>query len=128
MPAVPAQSDEAAGFPTWDSMVADAQSQVSAIKPYKLPLGTVGDEENVVITIPCPDGVNYLTIVAGQRSGDSPRVLNALITDPKDRATVISKMGGVPFPIVDVLASKILRHYYGLSIETEEKAGNSPAS
>ena len=118
-------------------MVADAQSQVAGIKPYKLPLGTVelegadGEkvvEENVVLTIPCPDGIKYLTIVAGQRSGDSPRVLNALIADPKDRAKVIAKMGGVPFPIVDVLSSKILRHYYGLSIETEVEAGNSPAS
>ena len=120
--------EEAAGFPTWDSMVADAQSQVDSIKPYKLPLGDVDDEKNVVLTIPCPDGVNYLTIVQCQRNGDSPRLLNALITNPNDRAKVIAKMGGVPFPIVDVLSSKILRHYYGLSIETEARAGNSPAS
>lgn len=130
-------TNEAAGFPTWDSMVADAQSQVAAIKPYKLPLGDVelvgadGEttiEENVVLTIPCPDGVNYLTIVSGQRTGDSPRILNAMVPDSKDRAKLIAKMAGVPFPIVDVLSSTVLRHYYGLSIEVEEKAGNSPAS
>lgn len=121
MPAAP--SKDAATLSVWDQMVADAHSLVEEIKPFQLPLG-----DDVVITIPCPDGANYLEIVSAQRVGDAPRILAAMIPDLDDRKKVISKMAGVPYPIVDVLSGKVLRHYYGLSIEAEEKAGNSPSS
>jgi hypothetical protein len=37
-------------------------------------------------------------------------------------------MKGVHFPIMDRLATKVLRYFYGLGIEIEETSGNSPAS
>lgn len=121
---MPAETkDKAAGFPTWDKMVADAHSTVAEIKPYQLPLG-----EDKVITIPCPDGINYIAIVSAQRVGNSPAILDAMIPNKADRDLVLSKMVGVPFPIVDILTGRVLRHYYGLPIEAEEKAGNSPSS
>lgn len=134
MPASPKSG--ATKFPTWDSLVAEAQSTVEGIETYQLPLGRVERmvgrktvvEDDVVVEIPCPDGANYITIIQGQRVGDSPRILQAMIPDDTDRARVIAAMGGVPWPIVDVLTSKVLRHYYGLSIETEEKSGNSNGS
>ena len=120
MPAAP--KTDAPGYNTWDQMVADAQSLVEEIKPFTLPLG------DDVIEIPCPDGVNYLTIVANQRVGNAPAILDAMIPNAEDRKKVIAKMAGVPYPIVDVLSGRVLRHYYGLSAETEEKSGNSPSS
>lgn len=133
MPAARKDTDVVAdGFSTWDSMVADAQSLMEPIKPFQLPLGDVvidGETiQDVTLTVPCPDGVNYLAIVAAQRVGNAPAILDGLFPDPADRRLVIAKMSGVPYPIVDVLSGRILRHYYGLSAETEEKAGNSPSS
>ena len=129
-------SETKTNFPTWDSMVADAHASIGGIETYQLPLGDVEREvdgetvidENVVIEIPCPDGVNYIAIIEGQRRGDAPRIFNAMIPDREDRKKIIAKMQGVPYPIVDILTGKVLRHYYGLPIEAEEKAGNSPGS
>lgn len=129
MPAAP-KADTS--LSTWDQMVADAHSMVEEIGPFQLPLGDITidgkTEKNVTVDIPCPDGVNYLLIVQAQRAGNVPLLLDSLIPDHEDRQRVISKMTGVPWPIVDVLAGKVLRHYYGLSIEVEEKSGNSPSS
>lgn len=110
-------------FPTWDDLVAEATPE-QQLTPYWIPFDKDGDG----VSVPCPDGPQYLEIVAAQQVGDGNRILKAMISDDHDRARVIAKMRGVHFGIVDTLTSKILRYYYGLSIETEVAEGNSPAS
>lgn len=117
-----ALDDADAGFPTWDSMVAEARSQVAEITPYRIPFG------DKTIEIPVPDGIRYMEIVEAQRRGNARDALLALIENDMDRAYVIAKMRGVEWPIIDVITAKALRHFYGLPIEVEEKAGNSPGS
>lgn len=111
-------------FPTWDSMVADAYSSVDAIKTYEIPFS-----EDDVVKVPWPDGEQYVVILDGQRRGDAGQILNAMIKDDADRQHVVEKMRGVPFTIVDILTSKVIRHYYGLSLEIEAaKPGNPSGS
>lgn len=120
---MPAASKPTSKFATWDEMVAEANSQAEGIEDYPLEMGP-----DDVIQIPFPDGARYIAIVAAQRTGDAGGILDNLIPDKTDRLRVVTKMRGVKFPIVDVLASKVLRHFYGLPIQTEEKSGNSPGS
>lgn len=121
---MPAKSD-ASAFPTWDSLVADA---VVDLPVYQLPLGDIGEEKDVVVEIPVPDGASYLRILDAQRRGDSAVILRELVKDEADRTRIVVKMAGAPFPIVDTLTGKVLRYYYGLSIVSEEKSGNSSGS
>lgn len=121
---MPAKSN-APTFPTWDSLVADSQVDLPT---YQLPLGQIGEEKDVVVEIPCPDGASYIRILDAQRRGDSAMLLREMVKDEGDRSRIIGKMNGVPFPIVDTLTGKVLRYYYGLSIVSEEKSGNSSGS
>lgn len=120
---MPAKNTAASKYATWDEMVSEARTQVDDIGDYPLSFGA-----DDVVNIPFPDGVRYIGIVAGQRAGDAGAIINNLIPDEADRIRVLNKMRGVPFTIVDVLASKVLRHFYGLPIQTQEKAGNSLGS
>lgn len=113
---------KASAFPTWDDLVAESTPE-EQLAPYQLPF-----DEGDVVTIPCPDGARYLDILHGQSTGDGRLIIESLIPDVADRTRVIDRMRGVHFGIVDTLTSKVLRYYYGLSIETEAQAGNSPAS
>lgn len=120
---MPAKNTAASKYATWDEMVSEARTQVKDIGPYPLELG-----EDDVVQIPMPDGARYIEIVTAQRFGDAGGIMDNLIPDKIDRTRVLTKMRGAPFPIVDVLASKVLRHFYGLPIRTEEQAGNSTGS
>lgn len=122
MPAQPKLATASPKFPTWDQMVAEANGRTPE-DVYLLPFS-----EDDVVEIPCPDGDRYLDLVDGQRRGDAMKVMESLFPDKDDRAKVRSKMRGVHFDIVDMLATNVLRHYYGLSIVPEEKSGNSDAS
>ena len=108
-------------FPTWDELVAEATVDK---EPYQLPL-----PDGSVIEIPCPTGDMYLDLVAAQRVGDANGIFQALFPDNVEQVKMRKLFRGtkerpVHFPIIDVLAGKVLRYYYGLSIESQEKSGN----
>lgn len=107
-------------FPTWDEMVAEATIETG---PYKLPM-----PDGEIIEIPVFDGDTYLEIIQAQRTGDAGALFELLFPDRADQTRVRKAMKGAHFAIIDVLSAKVLRHFYGLSIETEEQEGNSPAS
>jgi hypothetical protein len=113
-------------FPGWDELAAEATrtaETAGSMEPYQLPL-----DENDIVEIQRFDGESYLRFIDSQRRGDVVGLMEAMFPDDKTRARVAAKMKGVPFEIVDTLGNKVLRHFYGLSISTEEKSGNSPAS
>lgn len=103
-------------FPTWDDLVAEAHDQAD-LPPYQLPLP--GGE---VIEVPVFDGQRYLDIVRAQRRGDGPAVMEALFPDVAERTQVIAAMKGVHWVIVDVLAAKILRYFYGLDVAPKPRS------
>jgi hypothetical protein len=113
-------------FPGWDELVAEATrtaETAGSMESYELPLG-----ENDVVYIERFDGDRYLDFIDAQRRGDSATLMEAMFPDKAVRDRVRIKMRGAPFEIVDVLGAKVIRHFYGLSIETEERSGNSDAS
>jgi hypothetical protein len=107
-------------FPTWDELVAEARID----KPdYILPL-----PDGSVLTIPCPSGDAYIDLVRAQRTGNAVAVLEALLPDSIEQGKLRRALRGtkekpVHFPIIDVIAGKVLRYYFGLSIASEE-SGN----
>jgi hypothetical protein len=107
-------------FPTWDELVAEATID---LPDYQLPL-----PDGTAIAIPCPDGDKYIDIVRAQRTGNAVAIFEALFPDNVDQGKMRKLFRGtkekpVHFPIIDVLCSKVLRYYYGLSIQSEE-SGN----
>lgn len=116
-------------FPTWDDLVAEANIDKP---PYQLPLPAVGKIPAEVVEIDVPSGEAYLSIVEAQSRGDSGAILRHLLPDPKKRQRVVTGLAGAHFPIVDVIATKVLRYFYGLSIaplgDTEDGPGKQPAS
>jgi hypothetical protein len=119
--ALKAASETTVSFPTWDELVAEATVD---LEPYQIPFA-----DGSVIEVPCPTGDMYLDLVAAQKRGDAAGILEALFPDNVERIKIRKHMRGtkehpVHFPIVDVLAGKILRYYYGLSIESQETSGN----
>jgi hypothetical protein len=107
-------------FPTWDELVAEATIDK---EPYQLPL-----PDGTVMEIPCPSGDTYIDIVRAQRTGNAVAIFEALFPDSVEQGKMRRLFRGtkekpVHFPIIDVLSSKVLRYYYGLSIEAEE-SGN----
>jgi hypothetical protein len=123
MPAKPklatvAASETEAVFPTWDELVAEANID----KPdYQLPL-----PDGSTITIPCPSGDAYIELVQAQRTGNAVAVLEALVPDNVEMIKIRRAMKGtkekpVHFPIIDTIAGKVLRYYFGLSIQSEEQ-------
>lgn len=138
--ATKAASETEVRFPTWDDLVGEATIDLD---PYQLPLPETSEEyvdaagrkktrtvAATTIEIPVFDGDRYMEIVQAQRVGNAAAILEAMFPDKKDltRVRLAMKASAAHFPIVDVLASRVLRYFYGLSIETEEKAGNSQAS
>jgi hypothetical protein len=121
MPARPKLAKVEAGevkFPTWDELVAEATIDKD---DYVLPL-----PNGATVTIPCPSGDAYIELVRAQRTGNAVAVLEALVPDNVDMLKIRNAMRGtkeqpVHFPIIDVIAGKVLRYYYGLSIESEEQ-------
>jgi hypothetical protein len=120
-----AAQTEVSSFPGWDALVAEAQEQGAhrPKDPYVLPLPT-----GKAVEIPPLDADRYLAITAAQRRGDTSAIFEALFPDSKDRIRVRTALKGAPFDMVDVVAGKVLRYFFGLGIESQEKAGNSPAS
>ena len=126
MPAKPrtalkAATETTVAFPTWDDLVAEATIDK---EPYQIPFS-----DGTAIEVPCPTGDAYLELIAAQKRGDATAIFDALFPDEIDKIKMRRKMRGtkehpVHFPIVDVLAGKVLRYYYGLSIEAEETSGN----
>jgi hypothetical protein len=121
MPARPRTALKAASevqrFPTWDELVAEATID---LPPYQLPL-----PDGKTIEIPCPDGDKYLDLVAAQRQGNAVGIFQALFPDSVEQIKMRKLFRGtkekpVHFTIIDVLAGKVLRYYYGLGIETQE--------
>lgn len=113
-------------FPGFEDLLAEAQrtsETAGKTEPYELPFG-----EDDVVLIERFDADTYLDFIDAQRRGDSAAIMVAMFPDKKVRERVRIKMRGAPFEIVDVLATKVIRHFYGLSIETEERSGNSGAS
>lgn len=103
-------------FPTWDELVAEATIDK---EDYQLPL-----PDGSVLTIPCPSGDAYINLVRAQRTGDAVGVLEALLPDNVEQGKLRRALRGtkekpVHFPIIDVIAGKVLRYYFGLSIESE---------
>lgn len=130
MPARPKLVDasDTTRFPTWDELVSEATVD---LPPYQLPMPVDPndpDAEPRIIEIPVLDGDHYIDLVDAQRRGDIVGVFRALFENDEDRALVRRHMKGVHFPIMDKLATKVIRYFYGLSIEAEERSGNSPAS
>lgn len=123
MPAKPKLATDAASevrFPTWDELVAESKID---LPPYQLPLPS-----GEVIEVPVFSGEQYIQIVHAQRIGDAVGLFEAVFPDVKTRGKVIGALKTVHFPFFDKLTTKMLRYFYGLGIETEEQAGNSPAS
>jgi hypothetical protein len=129
---VAASGNSTSSFPTWDDLVAEAHESAD-MPPYQLPLpsGTV--------EIPVLKGDRYLNLVAAQRRGDAPGVLDALFPDPRNRAKVVAAMKGADWTIVDVMSAKVLRYFYGLDVtpaprdegvseEDDEELGKSSGS
>lgn len=113
-------------FPGWDELVAEATrtaEKAGSSEPYRLPLS-----DTEVIEIERFNGSAYLDVIDAQRRGDVVGIMEAMFPDKAVRLRVKAKMAGAPLEIVDTLADKVLRHFYGMSIATEEKSGNSPAS
>lgn len=111
-----------AHYVSWDELVAEATVDLS---DYELSFGVNEDGERDSIAIPCPDGDQYIDITQGQRLGDAGLILRALVRDEDDFQRLRIKMRGVHFPIIDNLASSVLRYYFGL---TPDDQGNPDAS
>lgn len=116
-------------FPTWDELVAEAAVESGADSgdfrdSYIIPMGDAEDD----VVIERFDGDRYLKIIDAQRRGDAVAIMEGLFPDKTVRERVRIKMRGAPFEIVDVLGNKVIRYFYGLSIQREEQSGNSPAS
>lgn len=112
-------------FPTWDDLAAEAFIDKP---PYQLPL-----PDGSTMVIPCPSGDAYVELVRAQRTGDAVAILEALMPDNVEQIKLRKAMRGtketpVHFPIIDVIAGKVLRYYFGLSIEPQVASGNSQAS
>lgn len=118
---------KAPSFPAWDALVAEATrtaEKAGSMEPYLLPFS-----ENDVVEIQRFSGDRYLDFIDAQRRGDVVGLMENMFPDKVVRARVKAKMGGAPLEIVDLLADKVLRHFYGMNIATEEKQpGNSAAS
>lgn len=110
---------DTSAFPSWDELVAEAHVDTP---PYRLPLPAVKGvdgkvfQETETIEIPVFDGERYLQLMAAQRVGDAQGCMNALFPDREERQKVVNAMRGAPWPIVDVVATKVIRHFYGLDI------------
>lgn len=134
MPARPKLATKEAAevrFPTWDELAEEATID---LPPYQLPLPARYDEKGkeieaaMVIEIPVLDAEQYISVVSAQRVGSAVGVFEALFPDVITRGTVRRHLKGVHFPIMDVIATKVVRYFYGLSIEKQVDEGNSSAS
>jgi hypothetical protein len=114
--------DNVVEFATWDQLVAEAQVDVP---PYQLP---VSAKEK--LTIPVPSGTSYALLQQALRTGDIAATINNLAGgDEKLQKRLWELMGKAHFPIVDLLATKVLRHYFGQNGVVEEaEPGESSAS
>lgn len=141
MPARPKKTDVSA-FPSWDELVAEAHVD---LPPYQLPLPPIKNtetgevvQESEVIEIPVLKGDAYISLTMAQARGDAASMLFTLFPDNSTRARVMRATAGADFRIVDVITSKVLRHFYGLDIKrdpdgsddeaAEEAAGKSDAA
>jgi hypothetical protein len=118
-------------FPTWDELTAEANVDKP---PYQLPL-----PDGTVVEIPVPSGAAYLTIVDAQKRGDASTIFRVMFP-ASEQAKMEIHFSKVHFPIMDVIANKVLGYFYGLdnyaSItdgsndedEAEEAAGESDGS
>lgn len=127
-------------FPTWDSLVAEAH--------VDLPVYSISHPDGP-IDIPCPDGANYIKLVEANKTLDAHGIFEALfpLADPPEdweplqnafgddipwrdeigeakRTRMRKLFKNADFPIYDVLASKVIRYYFGVSGST----GKSQAS
>lgn len=134
----PRKPKTAGTFPGWDELVAEAASQASVTEPYRLPLppdpdvptealdeGQTPDPDRDVVLIEMPDGDRYLNLVAAQGRGDSMACLVYLFPDNADRGRVRRALKGAPWPIVDLLTSKVLRYFYGMPLGDMGKSDGS---
>lgn len=130
MPARPKLATEQR-FPTWDELVEEATID---LPPYQLPLPPRYDDKGeeieaaTVVEIPVLDAEQYIGVVQAQRVGSAVGVFEALFPDVVTRGIVRRHLKGVHFPIMDVIATKVVRYFYGLSIEKQVDEGNSSAS
>lgn len=119
-PAAAKTTAEPSAFPSWDELVAEAHVDT---EPYQLPLPAVKTvdgktlQKAQTVLVELLDGERYLQLLGSQRIGDAPGVLAALFPHPDTRQLVINAMRGAPWPIVDVVATKVLRYFYGLDIQ-----------
>jgi hypothetical protein len=103
-------------FSNWDELVAEAHIDV---EPYVLPGVPVFDEdgkttdERVDLTIPCPSGTGFTALRGGLERGDLSGVIVSLGADDDELTDHLWKLcGKADFPVVDLLATKVLRHYF----------------
>lgn len=133
-----APKNNAGSFPGWDELVAEAASQATVSEPYRLPLppdpdappeameeGEAPNPDRNVVLIEMPDGDRYLNLVAAQGRGDSLACLVHLFPSDTDRQRVRRALKGAPWPMVDLLTSKVLRHFYGLPVKDLGKPDGS---
>ena len=115
---------DASLFPTWDELVAEAHIDKT---PYQLPLPDITEvdpetkrkkviQKACTIEIGTPSGQAYITISQAQRAGDASTILFTLVPKMEDRLKLLRALPGADFPIMDVIATKVLRYFYGVNL------------
>ena len=107
---------DTSAFPTWDELVAEAHVDKP---PYLLPLPEIKDDSGKVVQkaevleIGCPDGGKYVSLTMWQQMGNASQMLFELFPEGTVRARVLRALRGADFPIVDLITTKVLQHFYG---------------
>jgi hypothetical protein len=107
---------DTSAFPTWDELVAEAHVDKP---PYLLPLPEIRDDKGKVVQpaevleILCPSGGSYVSLTMWQQMGNASQMLFELFPEGTVRARVLRALRGADFPIVDLITTKVLQHFYG---------------
>ena len=118
-------------FPTWDELAGEANVDKP---PYQLPLpavkyrdidGRQKTDPARVLEIPIPSGAAYLTLVDAQKRGDASTVFRVLFP-PEEQPRMENHLALAHFPIMDVIANKVLGYYYGLDNYVSVTDGSQP--
>jgi hypothetical protein len=97
-------------------------------EPYQLPLPEISEvdpdtkkkkivQRATTLEIPVPSGDRYITISQAQRAGDASTILFSLVPSMEDRLKLLRALPGADFPIMDVIATKVLRYFYGVNLK-----------
>lgn len=126
-----ARKTESSEYYEWDTFVEEAHvDQVPFKLRVRVPAKEDGAEDTFeMVTVPVPSGSSYINLAAAQQRGDVAGILVNLTksgVDDEENAALFDKlmflMSKANFPVVDMLAERVLRHYFNLPPRGKDNA------